>query len=333
MAGMEPPDQASRHERLCERLSVIEEYLDSAADVPPAGTYVRDLGSNEHFWSPELFHLFGLPVAERAPSTDQINATLGRSQFDSILAAAHRCIEERRRLELDYLIQLPTGGVKHLRSVGQGVPSRAGHGPAIMGTVHDLSEYRRVCGALDEAFELLGEVDEKGPLRPRPAELVIRVKAPRFVAGSEGLEAPAEPPLVSHGNRGTGPFASSLDEAAHYRAVPGGLSARQFRRVCDLVSRRLREPLEVAELAAAVGLSASHFARAFKQTTGKAPHQFIVEQRLERARVALASGNAGKVSGVAIEFGFFDQSHFTRHFRRKFGLTPGEVLRRGITRK
>jgi AraC family transcriptional regulator len=80
-------------------------------------------------------------------------------------------------------------------------------------------------------------------------------------------------------------------------------------------------------MASVVGLSAAHFARAFKQTTGKSPHRFILEERLERARSVLTQNSGGKLATVAIDFGFFDQSHFTRHFRRKFGVTPTDFLR------
>jgi AraC-like DNA-binding protein len=335
-AGSNVTTENATEQKLCERLRVIESYLDSSATVERAGTYVRDFESNEHFWSPELFRLWGLPVADRAPSTDQFRSILGKAPLDGILAAVHRCIEERRRLELDYVMRLPNGAVRHLRSIGQGVPSRAGRGPAIMGAVVDLTEYRRACGALHDAFGLLGESNGNGQPKLRPSELVIRLKAPAGshpLIGSGGPEAPTLPAVESRGNRRAAPCASAFDDDAQYRVVRGGLSARQFRRVCDLIVTRLREPLEVAELAAAAGVSASHFARAFKLTTGKGPHQFILEHRLECARMALASAPPGKLSCVAIEFGFFDQSHFTRHFRRKFGLTPGEFLRQGIARE
>ena len=77
-------------------------------------------------------------------------------------------------------------------------------------------------------------------------------------------------------------------------------------------------------------MSESHFSRTFKHITGETPHQFALRLRLERASAALARSSSVGIASIAAECGFFDQSHFTREFRKKFGITPGEAVRRSL---
>lgn len=83
----------------------------------------------------------------------------------------------------------------------------------------------------------------------------------------------------------------------------------------------LLEPLSLTDLAGAVGLSAFHAARLFSRTTGMAPHAWRTQLRLQRSLAPLRAGLS--VTEVAAACGFTDQSHFTRHFRRMFGVPPG----------
>lgn len=80
-------------------------------------------------------------------------------------------------------------------------------------------------------------------------------------------------------------------------------------------------PLRVADLAETVGLSPFHATRLFAQTTGLPPHAWRTQIRLQRALGPLRAGVS--VADVAAASGFADQSHFTRHFRRMFGVPPG----------
>jgi AraC family transcriptional regulator len=107
----------------------------------------------------------------------------------------------------------------------------------------------------------------------------------------------------------------------------GGLAPRARRRVLELIEARLGAELSVDELARSAELSPAHFARAFRQTLGRPPHQYILARRLERARSLLESPDA-RPSEVAAATGFADQAHLTRLFKRAFGVTPGAVLRR-----
>ena len=73
-------------------------------------------------------------------------------------------------------------------------------------------------------------------------------------------------------------------------------------------------------------MSPAHFARAFKETMGLGPHQYLLHLRLERARRMLDAEDA-VLSNIAQRAGFADQAHFTRLFKREYGVTPGIVLR------
>ncbi|RKP52023.1 AraC family transcriptional regulator [Trinickia fusca] len=83
----------------------------------------------------------------------------------------------------------------------------------------------------------------------------------------------------------------------------------------------LTEPISLTALAQEVGLSTFHAARLFTRETGLAPHAWRNQLRLQRALAPLRAGVP--VTEVAAASGFTDQSHFTRHFRRMFGVPPG----------
>jgi AraC family transcriptional regulator len=106
----------------------------------------------------------------------------------------------------------------------------------------------------------------------------------------------------------------------------GGLAAGVRRRILELMDAQSDAHLSIDALAQEAGLSPAHFARAFKQSVGRAPHQHLLTLRLERARRLLESPDAG-LSDVALRAGFADQAHFTRFFKRQFGVTPGAFVR------
>ena len=117
-------------------------------------------------------------------------------------------------------------------------------------------------------------------------------------------------------------------ERAQPLRLRGGLSGAARRRALELIDARLDARLTVDMLAREVGLSPAHFARAFKETIGRAPHQYLLWLRLERARRLLELPGAD-LSGIAQRMGFADQAHFTRLFKRAYGITPGAVASGG----
>lgn len=107
----------------------------------------------------------------------------------------------------------------------------------------------------------------------------------------------------------------------------GGLSPWQLRRALDFLSAHLSDDPGVADLARECGLSTGYFSRAFRQTTGITPHQWLIRRRLERARQLLL-GNGLELADIALVCGFVDQSHFTRVFAKLEGDSPGKWRQR-----
>jgi len=101
----------------------------------------------------------------------------------------------------------------------------------------------------------------------------------------------------------------------------GRLAPRQLRRVTEYVIEHLAEAVRLRELSAIVGLSQSQFGRAFKASTGLAPHQWQLNARITKAQELLLSG-ALPLSEVALVTGFAEQSHFTRVFKSVTGTSP-----------
>jgi AraC family transcriptional regulator len=100
----------------------------------------------------------------------------------------------------------------------------------------------------------------------------------------------------------------------------------RLRRVSDLIEARLDGELTIAEMAEAAGLSAYHFSRSFKAATGRPPHRYLLERRVERAKQLLADP-AQEIVQVALAAGFASQEHMTTVFRRLTGTTPARYRR------
>jgi AraC family transcriptional regulator len=106
----------------------------------------------------------------------------------------------------------------------------------------------------------------------------------------------------------------------------GRLTAAQKTRVVDLVQRKLAEDLDLADLAAAAGVSRFHFLRLFKNTFGVTPYRFVIDRRIEVARRLLVETNQ-PLADIAAAAGFSSQSHFCTAIRRNLGITPGQLRR------
>lgn len=101
----------------------------------------------------------------------------------------------------------------------------------------------------------------------------------------------------------------------------GGLSGYRLRRVMEFINENLEEDLCLAEIAEIAGLSQFHFARAFRKSTGLTPQNYLMRQRIERAKVLLAEDDLPIVE-VSLKTGFKNQSHFTTLFRKFTKFTP-----------
>ena len=94
----------------------------------------------------------------------------------------------------------------------------------------------------------------------------------------------------------------------------------------EYVDARLHEPLNLATLAAVAGLGVWNFSRRFRESFGRAPHAFVIDRRVERARRLLELG-AIAVKEIAAECGFADQAHMTRVFQHRLKTTPAALKR------
>jgi AraC family transcriptional regulator len=109
------------------------------------------------------------------------------------------------------------------------------------------------------------------------------------------------------------------------RETTGKHSASTLRPVIEYIHDNLDHYLTLAGLAVIADMSTYHFARTFKQVTGMPPHQYILNARVERAKHLLLQGKL-TIAEIASKVGFFDQSHFTRYFKRFVGVTPQTLL-------
>jgi AraC family transcriptional regulator len=103
----------------------------------------------------------------------------------------------------------------------------------------------------------------------------------------------------------------------------GGLGSARLRRIKELVHAKMEDDLSLDEMAQSVGLSTAHFARMFRKSTGETPHQFVLRQRVERAKAMLRAPDA-RVLDVAVACGFKTQQHFAQVFRDVCGIRPTE---------
>jgi AraC family transcriptional regulator len=101
----------------------------------------------------------------------------------------------------------------------------------------------------------------------------------------------------------------------------GGLGERKVLQVLDYIHAHLDRSIKLADLANVAGMSQFHFSRLFKQSMGSSPHQYILQQRVERAKQLLRQSKVA-ISDVALQCGFNSQSHLSRHFRSVTGVTP-----------
>lgn len=101
----------------------------------------------------------------------------------------------------------------------------------------------------------------------------------------------------------------------------GGLPPRVLRRIREYINGNIDQRISVELLAGIANLSVCYFVRAFKQSMGITPHDYLIRQRVERTK-ELLFGTDMPLSEIALAAGFADQSHFARRFRQHVGVSP-----------
>jgi AraC family transcriptional regulator len=105
---------------------------------------------------------------------------------------------------------------------------------------------------------------------------------------------------------------------ADYR---GGLPRYRLKRVIDYIDENLSRDLPLAQLAAVAGMSPHYFAELFRQSTGRAPHRYVLLRRIDLAKQRLRDPRRSVIE-AGLDAGFQNPSHFARVFRKWVGISP-----------
>ncbi len=114
--------------------------------------------------------------------------------------------------------------------------------------------------------------------------------------------------------------------ASHLRphTIPRSISQQRLSRVVEFIHANLNHTLSLRQLADIAEISPSHFTVLFRQATGTSPHQYLLTQRIKKAKELLRLTNT-PIADIASQTGFADQSHLTRLIRRYTGHTPKDI--------
>jgi AraC-like DNA-binding protein len=152
--------------------------------------------------------------------------------------------------------------------------------------------------------ELLGAIRRLHPLLERP---------------DDALEAESVMAVVGEGLR------------RHLGEIPPAAPPERDRTIAvalrELLDAQLFERLKLADAGSVLGATTPSLVRSFSRTFGIAPHRYVVARRVEAARKLLLAG--ASIAQTATDVGFYDQAHFTRHFRNHVGTTPARFATSG----
>ncbi len=104
-------------------------------------------------------------------------------------------------------------------------------------------------------------------------------------------------------------------------AYDGGLSKQRLRRALAVIHDSLDQSLSLATIAAEVGLDRYYFSRLFRQSMGVSPYQYVLQQRVEKAKQLLQNSDRS-IAEISMDCGFANPSHLARHFRKVIGVSP-----------
>jgi len=109
--------------------------------------------------------------------------------------------------------------------------------------------------------------------------------------------------------------------SAQLPSYEGGLPTYQLNQVLDYIDAGLTGEIKLADLAGLLNMSPFHFGRMFKQSMGISPHQYVIQQRIERAKRLLKESDQAIID-IALECGFNSHSHLSKQFRKVMGVAP-----------
>lgn len=111
------------------------------------------------------------------------------------------------------------------------------------------------------------------------------------------------------------------------RPTQHALAPHRLRAAIDFIETHLAEPIGVAEIAAAAGMSPFHFSRAFRLATGAPPYAYLLDRRIAAAKLRLAAPGAS-LAEIARACGFGGASQFSRMFKSATGINPSRFRQR-----
>lgn len=141
------------------------------------------------------------------------------------------------------------------------------------------------------------------------------VQALRTFAIAENSNVRAQPQLF------VADSADRTNATAPVVYIRGGLPPRVVRRLREHIDNNIEQRISVEALAKLANLSVCYFVRAFKQSVGVTPHDYLIRRRVERT-MELLSATDMPLSEIALAAGFADQSHCARRFRQHVGMSP-----------
>jgi AraC-like DNA-binding protein len=230
-----------------------------------------------------------------------------------------------------YTIPVIVAGAEGYRYRGSDYVAEAGGVPIINpGELHTGSKavdagwrYRVIYAPVDFIQDLARELSGKPQALPwfapgviRDDDLATRLARAHCLLESDSDPLAAEAAMLDALSTLLVRYAQTQPEPSRIATDDARVAIMQERLTDNLLG-----PVTLAEVAQAAGLSPFHAARLFTQTTGLPPHAWRNQVRLQRSLAPLRAGVS--VTNVAAASGFTDQSHFTRHFRRMFGVPPG----------
>lgn len=274
---------------------------------------------NEHTFAPHWHEAYTIPVIEGGAECYRYRGAQHVAETGSVpvinpgeLHTGSRAAEEGWSYRVMYV------PIDFLHELAAEIAGRAQPLPWFdTEVIHDLDLAHR----LSRAHRLL-EADADG----RRAAAVPASSASAGLAGVAALAAPSGAPcsdLLAVEGALLDALSTLLTRYGRTReaALKHGPNDPRVETMKAVLAADLAMPLRVADLAHSVGLSPFHATRLFTQATGLPPHAWRTQLRLQRALGPLRDG--ATVADVAAASGFTDQSHFTRHFRRMFGVPPG----------
>lgn len=111
-------------------------------------------------------------------------------------------------------------------------------------------------------------------------------------------------------------------------SVKPSLTHTRLQSAIDYIHAHLDLDLTLVQIAASINISPSHFASLFKQATGNSLHQYVIEQRVEQAKLLLTTTDL-PIASIAFQVGFSSQSHLNWHCKRLTGMTPKQLSKIG----